>query len=38
MENVNNADGVENNKETVKRLRKSLVMAIADKYSGERAI
>lgn len=28
MENVNNADGAENNKETVKRLRKSLVMAV----------
>ena len=28
MENVNNANGDENNKETVKRLRKSLVMAV----------
>lgn len=29
MENVNNVNGAENNKETVKRLRKSMVMAIA---------
>ena len=28
MENVNNVNGAENNKETLKRLRKSLVMAI----------